>query len=73
MSHRAVHRAVMERSVAQDDMRTDHALGVVIVAGQSREIQEGEHLFLVPQEPPGKPLPMLVGVRRGSQRGTVSP
>ena len=67
MSHRAFFCAVMERSVAQDDMRTDHALGVVIVAGQSRGIQEGQHLFLVLQETPGESLPMLVGVRRGGK------
>ena len=67
MSHCAFLRAVMERSVTQDDMRTDHALGVVVVAGQSRGIQEGQHLFLMLQETPGESLPMFVGVRRGGK------
>ena len=67
MSHCTFFCAVMERSVAQDDMRTDHALGVVIVAGQSRGIQEGQHLFLVFQEAAGESLPMLVGMRHGGK------
>ena len=67
MSHCTFFCAVMERSVTQDDMRADHALGMVIVAGQSRKIQESQHLFLMLQETPGESLPMLVGVRRGGK------
>ena len=63
----ALVRAVVEPAVAQDDMRTNHALGQVVVVRKPREIQKRQHLFLVFQEAARKSLPMLVGMRRGGK------
>lgn len=56
-------RAVLEPAVSQDHMRTNHAFGVIVVAGQSREIQEGEHFFLMFEATGRESLPIFIRIR----------
>lgn len=62
MSGGTLVRAVLEPPVSQDDMRAEHALSVIVVAGQFREIQEGQYLLLMFEKTAREPLPMSVGI-----------
>ena len=65
-------RAVLEPAVSQDHMRANHAFGVIVVAGQSRKIQEGEHLFLVFEATGRESLPIFIGIRsRGKEKESL--
>ena len=51
--------AIVERTVAENHMRPNGTLGVVVVSGNTRNVEKGEDLVFVFQEPGGKPLPIL--------------
>lgn len=55
------------RAVAKNHVRPNGTFGVVVVSGDTGNVQKGEDLVFVLQDPGGKPLPIFVRVDSGGE------